>query len=90
MSRRERLVDGGSVASGPGTERMQPGAGRGGHPVAYGGLVCDSGRVAATIDAAAMDAAATAATACCGYCFGCFGCSAMAPARAGSASSRAS
>ena len=38
IRRRERPYRGGSVASGPGTERMQPGSRHGGHPASRGGL----------------------------------------------------
>ena len=80
---------GGSVASGPETERMQPGGGCGGYPVAYGGLARDDRTAAAALVAAAMAVAATAAAACCGDCCCCHGCPAMSPARAGSGSSLA-
>ena len=51
MWRPERSARGGSVASGPGAERVQPGTGRGGHLAARGGLArdvgvdCDSGPI---------------------------------------------
>ena len=49
---RERPARGGSVASGPRSERMQPGSRCGGHPVTRGGLERGVGKGAAAAAAA--------------------------------------